>query len=195
MRTQVVLSDYDDPTLIDNLRLNIDLAFPGPGGAPTRARLSACGHSWGDASTIPSLLSCGTIPAATPRHFSRILLADTLWYSAGHLLLLDSLNELLARTPTARVCIVAGFHSGRATPRSFLRKAGERGLVRRGRWQEVGTDGRRREWGWDLRRKEGDADREGEWEEVEDASERNKWVVEGELGWSDEALRGFEGQS
>lgn len=57
------------------------------------------------------------------------------------------------------------------------------GFVPRGEWEEVGVDGRRRKWGWDVQ------GGEGEWEEKEDASERNKWVVEGDLGWSEAALR------
>ncbi|KPV77685.1 uncharacterized protein RHOBADRAFT_51504 [Rhodotorula graminis WP1] len=194
---RVVLSDYNDPTLIANLRSNIDLAFPSPADAPIRASLSAQGHSWGDTATYPALLSSSSFasPSSTrepERRFTRIILADTLWSSAGHVPLLDSLFALLAPTPTARVCIVAGLHSGRATIRSFLRKASGRGLVREGKWVEVGIEGRRREWGWDERgRTEGGAAAAAgadEWDEVEDASERNKWVVEGQLEWSDEAL-------
>ncbi|BGP48953.1 hypothetical protein JCM10450v2_004832 [Rhodotorula kratochvilovae] len=180
----VVLSDYDDPSLVANLRSNISLAFPSPADASHRARLSAHGHSWGESSSLPFLLSGSLAAGAAPRPFTRILLADTLWFSSGHILLLDSLSHLLARTPEARACFVAGFHSGRATVRSFLRKAEAAGFVRRGDWEEVGVDGRRRPWGWDVR--DGD---QGEWEEAEDGSERNKWVVEGQLGWSDAALR------
>ncbi|GAA5844591.1 hypothetical protein JCM9279_006358 [Rhodotorula babjevae] len=195
---RVVLSDYDDPTLVANLRSNIDIAFPSPADASIRAGLSAQGHSWGDTASYPTLLSSSASPSSTAeleRLFTRILLADTLWSSAGHPPLLDSLVALLAPTPAARVCVVAGFHSGRGTVRSFLRQAGARGLVRIGKWEEVGIDGARREWGWDERgRAESGAGVEGagadEWDEVEDASERNKWVVEGQLGWSEEALRG-----
>ena len=195
-RSQVVLSDYDDPTLIANLRSNIDIAFPAPADASIRASLSAQGHSWGDTASYPALLSSCASPSSPPepeRLFTRILLADTLWSAAGHPPLLDSLVALLAPTPAARVCVVAGFHSGRGTVRSFLRQARARGLVRVGRWEEVGIEGAKREWGWDARRSAegGAAAGEGadDWDEVEDASERNKWVVEGQLGWSDEALR------
>ncbi|GAA6048476.1 hypothetical protein JCM3770_003776 [Rhodotorula araucariae] len=186
--SRVVLSDYDDPSLVANLRSNIALAFPSPADAALRARVSAHGHSWGDSSTLAALLTTATTGAqpAEPQPFTRILLADTLWFSSGHTLLLDSLAHLLARTPNARACFVAGFHSGRATVRSFLRKAAARGFVRRGAWEEVGVDGRRRKWGWDVRGEDG---QEGEWDEAEDGSERNKWVVEGQLGWSDDELR------
>ena len=124
-----------------------------------------------------------------------ILLADTLWVSSAHDLLLSSLVRLLAHTPTARIAICAGFHSGRRTVRRCLRKAALVGLVppRGSSWQELGVDGRRRDWVLDPLPAFGDGERtaeEGEEEEEEDASERNKWVVEGMLGWSDQALGG-----
>lgn len=114
--------------------------------------------------------------------FSLILLADTLWVSSAHDLLLSSLVRLLAHTPTARIAIYAGFHSGRRTVRQFLRKAALVGLVppRGSSWQELGVDGRRRDWVLDPLPALPE----------EDASERNKWVVEGMLGWSDQALGG-----
>ncbi|BGP00197.1 hypothetical protein RTG_01970 [Rhodotorula toruloides ATCC 204091] len=176
--SRVVLSDYDDPLLIANLRDNISLAFSDSPAA--RERIRAVGHSWGERDSLEAVLAANS-PSTSP--FPHILLADTLWYSSGHSLLLSSLQHLLARTATARIHICAGFHSGRATVRSFLKKAEKVGFVRRGEWEEVGVDGRRRKWGWDVQGEE------GEWEEKEDASERNKWVVEGDLGWSEDALR------
>lgn len=71
--------------------------------------------------------------------------------------------------------------------------------MRRGKWEEIGVKGEGREWGWDASRRRdvreggegaaGDEEDEEEFEEKEDLGERNKWVVEGDLGWSDEALR------
>ncbi|GAA6032471.1 hypothetical protein JCM8097_004777 [Rhodosporidiobolus ruineniae] len=183
----VTLTDYDDPALIANLRSNIALAFDKE--PEVQKRIRALGHSWGEEDSLRALISSNS-----SRPFSRILLADTLWYSSAHTLLLSSLGRLLARTPSARIHIVAGFHSGRATVRSFLRKARKVGLVRKGEWTEVSTKGERRQWGWDLKRREGnggedDGEDEESWEEKEDASERNKWAVEGDLGWSEAALR------
>lgn len=112
--------------------------------------------------------------------------------------------------------------------RSFFRKAGEKGLVRKegegegeggvvgdGKWEEVRFDGERREWGWDVveakkqrqRRRgrileKGNGEDEGEeeeeeeedgWiEEMESNAERGKWVVVGQLGWSDDELARIE---
>ncbi|BGP25325.1 nicotinamide N-methyltransferase [Rhodotorula toruloides] len=175
---RIVLSDYDDPLLITNLRDNIALAFPN--SPAVRERIRAVGHSWGDPDSLKAILDANS-PSSSP--FPHILLADTIWNSSGHALLLSSLQHLLARTAPARIHICAGFHSGRATVRAFLKKAEKIGFVQRGEWQEIGVDGRRRKWGWDVI---GD---EEEWEEKENASERNKWVVEGDLGWNEEALR------
>ncbi|CEQ43188.1 SPOSA6832_05088 [Sporobolomyces salmonicolor] len=174
---RVVLSDYDDPLLIDNLESNISLAYPSDEAA--RKRIRAVGHTWGESESLAALLA-----ANSSGPFTHILLADTLWASSSHDLLLSSLPLLLARTPSSRIHITAGFHSGRATVRSFLRKARLKGFVPKGEWAEVGVKGERRAWGWDLEdgAKEGE---EGEWVEKEEASERNKWLVEGALGWGE----------
>ncbi|GAA5880114.1 hypothetical protein JCM8547_006194 [Rhodosporidiobolus lusitaniae] len=192
---KVVLSDYDNDAIISNLKSNISLAYPD--SPDIRARLHAIGHSWGEEDSLQALLT-----ANTSLPFTRILLADTLWYSEGHFLLLSSLSRLLARSSSARIHICAGFHSGRSTVRSFLKKARREGFIMQGKWEEVGIEGQRRDWGWDVKPKEGagagegerreDEEVEGEWEEKENSSERNKWVVMGELGWSDERLQSVE---
>ncbi|GAA5988218.1 hypothetical protein JCM10908_002117 [Rhodotorula pacifica] len=200
---RVVITDYDDPLIVANMRDNIALALRDL--PDVRARVAAEGHSWGEEASLSRVLA-----ANDDSRFSLILLADTLWVSSAHDLLLSSLTRLFDRSASARIAVCAGFHSGRRTVRRFLRKAKRVGLVPRGpAWEELGVDGRRREWGWDRRagstRSRGGesaiADRTEEEEEKEDdtsdgeveeedASERNKWVVEGLLGWSDEALAG-----
>ncbi|GAA5975286.1 hypothetical protein JCM11641_005920 [Rhodosporidiobolus odoratus] len=176
---KVIISDYDDPALVANLKGNIKLAFPD--SPDIQARLQAIGHSWAEEESLQALLL-----ANSDSPFSHILLADTLWSPTFYSPLLLSLTRLLARTSTARAHICAGFHSGRATVRSFLRKARKEGFVLKGEWVEVGMNGERRPWGWDIEGKvEGD---EGQWEEKEDQSQRNKWVVEGDLGWNEAAL-------
>ncbi|GAA5864014.1 hypothetical protein JCM3774_004456 [Rhodotorula dairenensis] len=187
---RVVLTDYDDPLIVANMRSNIALALP----ELRTSSVSAEGHCWGDAKSLNRILA-----ANDHALYSMILLADTLWVSSAHDLLLSSLVQLLERTSDARIAICAGFHSGRRTVRRFVQKAAVVGLVPRGApWQEVGVDGGRREWIHRLRdvggglpaSNPGDAaaaDDEEEWDE-EDASERNKFVVEGLLGWSDQAL-------
>lgn len=126
------------------------------------------------------------LPKLTPRSLDRlsatstyslILLADCIWSSPAHSLLLTSLSSLLSHEPDAFIHLIAGFHSGRAGVRAFLRKAVEAGFELAGDWEEIGIEGERREWGWDLRGGE-----EGE-EEKDSASDRNRWVVEGRLRW------------
>lgn len=52
---QVVLSDYNDPLLIANLRDNIPLAFPD--SPATRERIQAVGHSWGESDSLEAVLA------------------------------------------------------------------------------------------------------------------------------------------
>lgn len=53
--------------------------------------------------------------------------------------------------------------------------------MRSGKWEELGYDGARREWGWDLEEGGREPEREREREE-----ERNKWVLVGVLAWKEE---------
>lgn len=101
----------------------------------------------------------------------------------AHELLMSSLVLLLSQSASARITLVAGFHTGRACVRSFERRAAEMGLVARNTWEEVSFEEKRRPWGWDLEA--------ATWEGEERIEERNRWVVKGELGWSDEKLEQF----
>ncbi|KAM0749134.1 hypothetical protein T439DRAFT_303886 [Meredithblackwellia eburnea MCA 4105] len=160
----VVLSDYNDPHLIKNLKRNIELAL-----SPVLQDCThAVGFSWGeDPSELLSLT-----PSAGG--FDLILLADTLWFATGHALLLSALSALLSHSIEARIEVVAGFHSGRETVRSFLRKAEDAGFERVGdEWEEVSFNGSRRKWGWDV---------EAGLDEEQDIGERNRSVVQGSLG-------------
>ncbi|GAA6015839.1 hypothetical protein JCM11491_007204 [Sporobolomyces phaffii] len=178
----VVLSDYDDPLLIDNLRDNIHLGYKDD--ERIRRKLVAIGHTWGEAESLATILESNG-----NTRFTHVLLADTLWLTNAQSALLSSLTQLLALTPSARVHVVAGFHSGRNAVRGFLRKAAAVGLVKKeeaGRWEELAVGGDTRPWGWDL---EGETTDESEWvDEKESNAKRGKWVVVGELGWSDEKL-------
>ncbi|KAL8283390.1 hypothetical protein RQP46_005800 [Phenoliferia psychrophenolica] len=171
---KVVVSDYDDPSLVLNLQRNIPLALPSP---LHQSLTHAVGFTWG--SSPAPLLSL------SPPGYSLILLADTLWFSEGHDALLSSLVALLSHDdPTARIEIVAGFHSGRETVRAFLRKAEENDLVMEGEWDEVMFDGKRRKWGWDV--EEGLLDEEP-------IAERNRSVVEAYLIKTYDHSRKFQG--
>jgi len=119
--------------------------------------------------------------------YTHILLADTLWLTPSHDALLSTLTQLLARTPSARIHLVAGFHSGRNAIRSFLRKAKAVGLEKKGpEWEEIAVGGEKRKWGWDV---EGENLEAGEWiDEKESNAKRGKWVVVGEMGWEEKKV-------
>ena len=94
---------------------------PSPSSTKPTSRTHAVGSTWGD-SPAPLL-------ALSPSGFQLILLADTLWFSSGLDVLIESILALLDQDPAARVELVACFHSGRETVRAFLREADARGLV------------------------------------------------------------------
>ncbi|GAA5873092.1 hypothetical protein JCM16303_006937 [Sporobolomyces ruberrimus] len=184
---RVVISDYDDPLLIENLRENIKLGYEKDPN--TREKLSAIGHTWGEEDTLAKIFDANKQVC-----YTHILLADTLWLTEAQHALISSLTQLLALTSSARICFVAGFHSGRNAVRSFLRKAEAAGLEKKEvdgkEWEELAVGGERRRWGWDLEGEEGE---DKEWmEEKESNSERGKWVVVGEMGWSREKLERVE---
>lgn len=124
-------------------------------------------------------LTCASRSLSPSRDYNTILLADCIWASYAHSMLVDSLSTLLSRAdPSSFVYLVSGFHSGRAGVRAFLRKAFAAGLEYDGEWEEVGHDGQRRRWDWDL------VDGEEPAEEAEGEAIRNRWVVQGKLRWS-----------
>ncbi|KAI0061001.1 hypothetical protein BV25DRAFT_821652 [Artomyces pyxidatus] len=156
-RVHVVASDYPDDNLIHALEQNVarnDVA----------GRCRVVPHAWGADST------------ALGSPFDVVVAADTLWNSAMHASLLTTLCGVLARTPGARVHLVAGLHTGRYTLGAFLREAEGRGfVVAEAVEREVSGVGQR---AWDVERDEG----------VEAERERRKWVVWMVLRWGREVV-------
>jgi predicted nicotinamide N-methyase len=118
----VVVSDYDEPALIQELNANVRNNLP---SHPDRAkRIKVVGHIWGK--DTEELLD------ALPRGCTRydvILLADCMWDPLSHADLLKTLLAVLAKTPEARVYVIAGLHTGRDKITSFIRRAFRAGLV------------------------------------------------------------------
>ena len=132
----------------------------------------------------------------------RILAADTLWISSLHQAQIHCITLLLARNSQARICILAGLHSGRACVRQFLRIALTKGLAiisnsRRGReWDrleqrwlnevESTNDWSQESILYGMKRSEGLEDTE-EQAEVEEGTEesRRRYLLYFELGWAD----------
>ncbi|KAK4048221.1 hypothetical protein OIV83_004926 [Microbotryomycetes sp. JL201] len=173
----VVLTDFDDPAMIDNLRKNVSKVIHDHELDETI--FSVQGLTWGsDPSSVLGLTECS-------QGFDVILLADCIWNGFAHEVLIASLKACLRKPIPTRdgpqasfIQLVSGFHSGRACVRHFLRKAEQVGLVETGEWTETSVDKRTRHWGWDLLEDGSEPE-----QEVETESERNKWVLTGQLAW------------
>lgn len=112
---RVVATDYDDPAVVSALKKNVARGVQG-----TNAPISACGHTWGR--------NCDDLTDLVPAGFDAVLLADCMWDQFAHADLLKSVVSILARTSTARVYAVSGFHTGREKIMHFIRRAAQLGL-------------------------------------------------------------------
>lgn len=123
---KVVVTDYDDAAIVQALRTNAaNCAAANP--QKTMAPLTVAGHTWGHRiDDVLDLLPC--TPKEPSPHFDVLLLADCVWERFSHDILLKSITHLLARTPSARIYMVAGLHTGRSTLVQFFRRALEAGL-------------------------------------------------------------------
>ncbi|CCF54316.1 hypothetical protein NDA11_002811 [Ustilago hordei] len=119
----VVASDYDEPALISELRLNVRRNVA---SAPdeVRKRIKVVGHIWGK--NTEELLDC--LPASAGGGFDSVLLADCLWDPLSHADLLKTVVRVLKREKGARVNVIAGLHTGREKVTSFIRRAYRAGL-------------------------------------------------------------------
>lgn len=140
---RVVSSDYDDPEVVRTIRRNFDTEF---GPSNSAAGWAVLGHSWGS--------SVAPLVAHAEGGFDAVLLADTIWSSDKHGILLDSVCGLLRRPKKAAdkgakegaqsggelgdregggdgggvVHIAAGLHTGRGPIERFITLAEKRGL-------------------------------------------------------------------
>jgi nicotinamide N-methyltransferase len=138
--------------VIDNIRRNVAANIPKDSSHLCRVE----GHAWGVLDT----------PFATENkhRFDRILAADCYWLSGQHENLITSMLHFLSPDPSARIFVLAGFHTGRARLASFFELAEEQGLVPDEVYEED-DQGNRREWL--PERNNG----------YEDHTERKKWLV------------------
>ncbi|GMK59148.1 hypothetical protein CspeluHIS016_0701630 [Cutaneotrichosporon spelunceum] len=114
---RVVCTDYDDSVVVATIQRNFEADKPGD--------WAVMGHGWG--SDVSKLLS------HAQRGYDAVLLADTLWSSDKHGILLDSVTSLLRR-PTEGyaggvVHVAAGLHTGRGPVTRFIKMVTERGLT------------------------------------------------------------------
>ncbi|KAL8852175.1 MAG: hypothetical protein Q9221_002885 [Calogaya cf. arnoldii] len=94
---QVVVTDYPDEDLVENMQMNIDAAKD---VLPRSANIVAKGHVWG-ASTEP-LLSC-LRPGWCG--FDTLILADLLFNHSQHAALVSTIQSTLVHLPHARALV------------------------------------------------------------------------------------------
>ncbi|PVF99375.1 hypothetical protein CPB86DRAFT_731353 [Serendipita vermifera] len=125
----VILTDYPDPLILDNLKLNVET---------NRKRfMDTCsvkvdGYEWGNPADH---LKVGP----TENGFDLIIMSDLLYFDKSHPTLLQSLTLLLARTEEARVYVAAGKYTPAHVCQNFLENGEMVGLV----WEEQVVNG---EW-------------------------------------------------
>lgn len=112
----VVSSDWDTPDVLGAIKRNFTAACEGESG------WAVTGHTWG---TDPSPLLTALSPHDALQRFDTLLLADTLWVTDAHSVLLDSMFALLDLNGTAY--IAAGLHTGRGPVERFRSAAKGRG--------------------------------------------------------------------
>lgn len=148
---QAVISDFPAPELLANIKVNVKRIIP----VQLLEKVAVESHEWG---AVHDEFSSGHA-----QYFTRILSADCLWNSGQHHNLAQSMLHFLSFDATARVWVVAGFHTGRAKVASFLEVAVEAGLEIEEIW-ERDVNGGEREW----IKEQGKS---------EDATERKRWLV------------------
>ena len=149
---QTVISDYPAPELIANIKVNAKRIIP----SQLLNKVAVQSHEWGAVSDEFS--------SAYAHYFTRILSADCLWRSGQHHSLAKSMLHFLSLNATARVWVVAGFHTGRVKVASFFEEASEVGLEIEEIW-ERDINGGEREWVKEPNSR------------IEDITERKKWLV------------------
>ena len=148
----MIISDYPRPEILANIQLNVEKNVP----VDIRSRVAVQGHEWGNLAHIvsQSYANCCT----------RILAADCLWMPGEHHNLAKSMVHFLSVEESARIWVIAGFHTGRARLSLFFDVVVEVGLEVESIWERH-VDGVERDW-----MAEGNG-------MVEDAYERKKWLL------------------
>ncbi|KAF2686117.1 hypothetical protein K458DRAFT_441739 [Lentithecium fluviatile CBS 122367] len=145
---EIAITDYPVPTILATISTNVSTNLP----LALQYKTSIHPHQWG----------VFTTPFATTHfhQYTRILAADCLWVPYEHGNLARSMLHFLSEAPGARVYVIAGFHTGRATvARFFEETAPEVGLEIVDIF-EMNSEGARREW---LKERDAGEEDIGEW--------------------------------
>lgn len=156
---EVVISDYPSREILATIETNCAKNIP----SQFRGNVSVVGYEWG-------IVGDDDFSKPNACRFTRILAADCLWMAGEHQNLVTSMLHFLSHDDEhARVWVIAGFHTGRATLASFFEVACEAGLEVERIW-ERDVQGNEREWVKEAQSR------------PEDVSEKRKWVVVAILG-------------
>lgn len=150
--SQVVITDYPAEVVLDNICRNATKNIP----EQLSHKYIVQGHAWGVLDT--------PFTQENKHRFSRILAADCYWLAGQHDNLVSSMLHFLSLEPSARIFVIAGFHTGRARLANFFEVAVENGLEADEMYEED-DQGTRREW---LPERDGGR---------ENHTERKKWLV------------------
>lgn len=149
--TKVTITDYPAPTIIETLKTNVSKNIP----KDLQSRVTVQSHIWGSLADAVSTSKKG--------HYTRILASDTLWLASQNQNLARSMLHFLSPDPSARVFVIAGFHTGRARLAHFFEEVVDQEGLEVEEIFEMDADGRRRSW-------KADRTEEG-------VGERKKWLV------------------
>ena len=137
---RTVLTDYPSPTVLANIRNNVDANVTSPPPASSSQRTSGVSveaHKWGDLH--------GGVAEANAHEFARVLAAGCLWRLEEHENIARSMAHFLAKSREAEVWVVSGFFLGREKLARFFDVAGVEGLDVREVFEQNAV-GSRREW-------------------------------------------------
>ena len=137
---RTVLTDYPSPTVLENIRKNVDTNVTSPPQASSSKRASGVSveaHQWGDLHE--------DFAEANAHEFTRVLATGCLWRPEQHENIARSMAHFLAKSGEAEVWVVSGFFLGREKLARFFDVAGVEGLGVRAVFEQNAV-GSRREW-------------------------------------------------
>ncbi|KAF8965043.1 hypothetical protein BDZ97DRAFT_1813351 [Flammula alnicola] len=133
----VVVTDYPDDIIMGNLKKNVESNH----GLVTAGCTVKCkGYEWGtDTSELLKLLGSTD---SNNSGYDVVILSDLLHFFSSHDVLVSSIQELLAKTSSARVYVGAGNYTHAPVCDNFLQKGRSIGL----QFDEIGDKDEDRKW-------------------------------------------------
>ena len=114
----VAISDNPSPAILAAIKRNVGINLP----REVKSRAVVQGHEWGVTSDAYSRDHAG--------RFDGILCADCIWMDGEHDNLVTSMHYFLSFSESARIWVIAGFHTGRVKVAAFFKIASNKGQER-----------------------------------------------------------------